>query len=426
MHCVEGKVFRSAGVTLLLGACFAHVFAQEARAPAVQSVTPEAAGPNLPPSAVFTDTLAPFERVRSDLSNWSEIEMTAFRNMASRAKAQCQELEKTPHEGEQALALARLCSLAMDWDGTYSAARWYTRKSAPKEESQHLAFGFSLLLQADLNLQAIPRALEELKEMKDRLPLSLETDAIFTYTVSALEVVQPDACLEAALLRQPDLLRVIATVPVGTASISPGQAEEEAWHTLALLHGAGRRVDEEHARAELLTAVDEGNSSYTILDSYLAQRGRTRYEWLGKSLPASPVDHKSYPGARRAEGEPPVELLIIEREDAADVRAFSLGIDALRKRLPPKGQATLVLIKSAEAIPSVRQQAASPEVHAVYTKQDLLRALGATSGPLFVLKDSEAHVKFIGTGSPTWMNPQMQAELLLMRELARAQPQEDR
>ena len=61
------------------------------------------------------------------------------------AKSECSRLELTPHEGEEALALARLCSLGQDWDGTYSAARWYTRAAAPASEAQHLALGFGLM-----------------------------------------------------------------------------------------------------------------------------------------------------------------------------------------------------------------------------------------------------------------------------------------
>jgi hypothetical protein len=180
----------------------AYVYA-EAQSSVAASSAPDVTHSDLPPSTIYAETLVPFERTRSDMGNWSDIELAAFGTATATANAECQRLEKNPHEGEEALALARLCSVGMNWDGTYSAARWYTRKGAPADEAPHLAIGFGLLLQADLNLQAVGRAIDDLTEVHNRLPLSAETDSIFRYTIDSLEIVQPDSALEAALMRQP-------------------------------------------------------------------------------------------------------------------------------------------------------------------------------------------------------------------------------
>jgi hypothetical protein len=393
----------------------------KAQSPVAAPPPPDVTHSDLPPSAIYAETLAPFDQTRSDLGNWSEIELAAFQTATVTADAECKRLEQSPHEGEEALALARLCSVGMNWDGTYSAARWYTRRGAPASEAIHLATGFGLLLQADLNLQTIARAIGELEELHDRLPLNADTDSIFRYTVDALEVLQPDNALKAALLRQPGLLEVVAGKGSSVPPVLPvGVAEDEAWHTLALLHMARRTEEEEQARAQLLDAIAQRTGVPSTMDLYLAQRGRRRYEWLDKAMPAIDASRSTYPAARLKPVPGGTELFVIEREDAADVPALALAVDALRTRLPRDGHAALLLQPGATATtkqpattklpPTAKQPASATTVHAIHTTDDLLELFGFSNGPLFVIRDSQLRVKYLGTGTAAWLNPQRQAE----------------
>jgi hypothetical protein len=56
-------------------------------------------------------------------------------------------------------------------------------------------------------------------------------------------------------------------------------------------------------------------------------------------------------------------------------------------------------------------------VHAIHTTGDLLELFGFSNGPLFVIRDSQLQVKYLGTGAVAWLNPQRQAERLLNANL---------
>lgn len=366
---------------------------------------------NLPPSAILTDELTFLDRIRSDMANWSDVELAAFQATTAKAKVDCARIEQTPHEGEEELALARLCSLGWDWDGAYSAARWYTRKSAPPEQATHLTTGFALLLRADLNLQATTRALDDLKEMHERVVFNDDADTIFAYTISTLEVMRPAEGITAAMLRQTALLDAVAGK---NASVSAGRAEAEAWHVLSLLHASGRTEDEAAQKALLTQAVAARTSALSASDLYAAQRGRAVYEWFGREAPKLNVLRSTYPiGGRHAAAPVKATLLVIETAEAADAAALSLAVDSLRTHLAPGTEASLVLLG---APPS---STAKRPLHAEYTRDALMETFSAESGPLFVVLDGDGHVTWLGTGTAVWLNPQQQAEVLLGRVTAK-------
>ncbi len=131
--------------TLCLLLLAATTTGQQPAAPS-QAGGPPVDPPN--PITLYTDLLRPVDDVRSDMANWSNIELAAFANAARDAAVQCTQLQKTLYNGEELLALARICALGQNWPGTYSAARRYTRDSTPTHRTE----GYSLLVQADLHL----------------------------------------------------------------------------------------------------------------------------------------------------------------------------------------------------------------------------------------------------------------------------------
>jgi hypothetical protein len=363
---------------------------------------------DLPPSSILTEEVASFERIRSDLASWSEVELTAFKEMTARAKADCSRIERTPHEGEEALALARLCAVGWDWDGTYSAARWYTRASAPPEQATHLAVGFALLVKADLNLQATARALDDLREMQERVPFGEDTESVFEYAISVLDVMRPEDSVHATMIRQNALLDVVAGK---SASMSVGKAEAEAWHTLALLHFADHPDAEEAQRTLLLNAIASRSAPLPTAERYVAERGRAVYEWLGREAPQLHVLRSGtlQSSPRHAKGKPSATLWVVEMANAADAPALSLAVDSLRTRLNKEQYATLVLLEA----PSSNAPKRSSPLHADYTRELLLHEFQQDSGPLFVLLDEAERVRWCGVGTAAWLNPQQQAEVLL-------------
>jgi len=367
---------------------------------------------DLPPSSVLTEELTNFDRIRSDMANWSDVELAAFQATTARSKAACNRIEQTPHEGEEALALARLCAVGLDWDGTYSAARWYTRKTAPPAEAQHLSTGFALLLKADLSLQLIRRALDVLKEMQERVPFSDDTDSIFTYTIYALEVMRPEDAVTASMMRQPALLDAVAGK---NSAVSAGRAEAEAWHVLALLHTSGKTDEEAAQKALLLQAITSRTIPLSVADRYAAERGRKQYEWLGQEAPAFAVTHSSYPVvAHRTAATSPdkATLVVIEAVDAADVATLSQAVDSLRTHLAPRTQAKLLLMGNPPK--AVKREPNATVIHAEYTNEKLLETFSLQAGPVFLLLDGQQRIAWLGTGTAAWLNPQQQAEALLL------------
>lgn len=381
--------------------------------PAMGQDTPAVTHDDLPPSSVLTEELTNFDRVRSDMANWSDVELAAFQATTARSKAACNRIEQTPHEGEEALALARLCAVGLDWDGTYSAARWYTRRTAPPAESQHLSTGFALLLKADLSLQIFRRALDELQEMQERVPFSDDTDSIFNYTLYALEVMRPEDAAAASMVRQPALLDAVAGKNV---NVSVGRAEAEAWHVLAILHAAGKMDAEAAQKALLLQAIAARTAPLSVADRYAAEHGRRTYEWLGQEAPQIAVTHSSYPAvAHRTTAASPdkATLLVIEAVGAADVATLSQEVDSQRTHLAPRTQVKLVLM--GDAPKAAKREPNTSVVHAEYTQDKLLETFALQAGPVFVLLDEHQRVAWLGTGSAAWLNPQQQAEALLQR-----------
>ena len=112
----------------------ANTSAAEPTLPAAQQPAATVQRTDLPPSSIYEQVLAPFDQVRADMANWSDAEMAAYQATTVAAKQECVRIEQTPHEGDEELALARLCTLGHDWDGAFSAARWYTRRNAPNDQ----------------------------------------------------------------------------------------------------------------------------------------------------------------------------------------------------------------------------------------------------------------------------------------------------
>ena len=393
--------------------------------PAGQTVTRN----DLPPSAIYTETLAPAEAVHEEIANWSDIEIAAYTAAMTTAKAECKRLEQSPHEGEEGLAMARLCSLGQDWDGTYSAARWYTRESAPPAEAEHLPLGFGLLLQADLSVPLVRRAMDDLAEMNRRLPLTADTDSVFNFAIRGLEVTQPEAGLTAAMLRLPSLLTFAGGTAGAAPAISAGPAEAECWHTLALLHMAHREAEELSQREALLAAIAARTHTLPAAEAYLAARARAQYEWLGKPMPRLQTTRDTSIAVKAVPKPLPAKarLLVVERDGAPDVAALASGVDALRGRLQPGMQASLVLVPAARVKDADTTLSKPLPVHAVYTTDPLLDTFSVNGGPLFLVVDAKGKVAFVSVGTAAWLNAQMQAEVLLDRtsEQDKAVPAKD-
>ena len=348
------------------------------------------------------------DETRADMTNWSDVEVLAFTAATKAAAGECARMETTAYEGEELLSLAKLCALGQNWNGTYSAALRYTRM----EEAAHLASGFGLLLQADLNQAKVADAIDHLTEMTKRLPLSMETNAVYAYALAAIEVTRPEDGIRVALLRQPMSL---AALNQSTATMFAGVAEADAWHTLSLLHFAHKTAEERAQMLLLQDAIAKRTVPLGAADAYTAALGRARYACLGKPLPHFNAVRNTYAPVKAADKAISAELVVLLPEGSPGVPVLALAVDRLRLRLGMRAQATLVLLspKSAPKVPA----GSKAVVHAVTTREPLLEELGFEGAPVFVVLDDAKRVAFAGVGTAAWLSADQQAELLMERTI---------
>lgn len=258
------------------------------------------------------------------MANWSDTELAAYATTVKAAAGQCELLQHTAYEGDELLALARLCALGQQWPSTYSAARRYTRDA----KAAHRIDGYGLLLQADMNLHSWREAVDDLQEMHALGPLTAEVETIFVYAVRTMEINAPNYALQAALIRQADLLQCLAICQTG---LSRGQAETDAWHTVTMLREQNVRDDDGAAR-ELRQAVAGRSAPLSAGEQIDADAAQRRFESLGKPMPSGT------PGPRvRAETQArkSATLYVIFADTSPGLLNQTKSAEDLRTRLNP-------------------------------------------------------------------------------------------
>lgn len=370
----------------------------------------------LPPSTIFEQTLRPFDATRADMANWSETEVAAMLVAVHTAHDECVRLEKVAREDEELYALARLCAVGREWNGSYSAAVRYVRNL----KAPHFAQGYYLLAQADLNLQNFGVLPEHLQTMRDSMPFSRDEDEVFNYVLSSVEVARPETGIQVAKMRQAILINVIRSEK---PAISAGTAEAEAVHTLELLRMANHPEAEiEQSRQEIETAVAARTVSLTPAERYEVALARRRYSMLGSPMLPFEVTHSTYPALYNAKiGD--IRLFVLYPENCAGCTLLPTVVDILRNRINAVAQAWLVADASPgnEARPVAKDPAEKnppPPPHLLTTKTPLLQQMGADASPLFVITDASGTIRFLHAGTAGWLsiNPKEQGTIEVVME----------
>jgi len=138
-------------------------------------------------------------------------------------------------------------------------------------------------VQADLNLHDVKDTLRVLADRNERLPLTMETSAVFDYVLALIEYSVPTVGIEAALMRQPKLLEAVRGL---NPSLSPGAAEAAAWYLQELLRFDNRiPVEINDALDDLRMAIAARTAPLIPTDAYAAALAQRRYGAIGKLLP---------------------------------------------------------------------------------------------------------------------------------------------
>ncbi len=357
------------------------------------------------PTALYLDLLRPVDDVRSDMANWSSIELAAFTNAVRDAAAQCTQLQKNPYDGEELLALARICALGQNWPGTYSAARRYSRDPTPAHRTE----GFALLVQADLHLDSPTNVFDDLTELRGKGPITAAQEAIFEFAIQSMQISHTAHAVSIALLRQPDLLACLNTC---TSDLPRDQAEAAAWRTVTLVHeNSPNRVPNGATSAadEIRSAVAARTTPLTTAEGQIAD-ARRQYDSLGQPLPGLPTKRHC---ANSRMNAPCIALYVIVPEDAPTTPAAMKSVEELDARLPAGQVAELVLSACTGTF-------GLHAAHTLCSKKPLLRALGASGAPLLVVVNKAGNIRWTTVGLLTWLGPSGTAEVLL-QNIAAAQ-----
>ncbi len=302
--------------------------AQNRSTPASASPAALPSAVSLPPSLSYAHVLRPVTEVRSDLANWSDIELAALAVAIKVASAECTRLQQTAYDNEELLALAHECALGQNWPGTYSAAVRY----AGDKQQPHRVEAYSLLLQAEMNLRQWRSAVEHLQQLRELGPLSVEIADISAATIRSMEVPATGYAVQAGLGLQPGLLECVKGC---SGDLPPNQAEVMTWNTLTLLKENGDGVGEADrdiqaaiaARAKPLPAEVEAD----------AVAAHARFESMRRPLPAGmPRPRCTQPGADMVLSTVhgcQALYVIIEEDGAPEKPAFTKSLEQLRNRL---------------------------------------------------------------------------------------------
>lgn len=364
--------------------------------------------------------MRPFDATRADIGNWSDIEISALTVAMKTAHTECQRLEQSPREGEELYALARLCSLGQDWPGTYSAATRYLRD----DKAPHLPQAYYLAIQADLNLKNISDAVEMLKAMNTRLPLTAETNAVFEYALTFIQFNRPDLGIEIALIRQPKLLQAVSG---SNTTLSPGTAEAAAWQVLQLLRFDNRVPSEINGSMnDLQQAIAARTQPPTSTDAYIAAVARRRYEAIGNPMPKFAV-LRSTGNLRYLATPTDANLYVLYPEDCASCASFPNAVADLKKGLNTRARAWALIEATPETstqppaatTPLAKKEQPKAEPPALYTNTPIMQMLGAEGVPFYVVTDRKGNIRFLATGSSAWLHPDSFQDILIQVILER-------
>lgn len=367
----------------------------------------------LPPSALYEEIMRPFDATRADLNNWSQIEVDALTEVIKNAHAACARLEQTPREGEELYQLARICALGQAWPSTFSAATRYLRD----DHAEHLVQGYSLAIQADMNMKDLPNVIEQLKEMSQRLPYSEATNGVYEYALMIVQFPQPSTAITIEQIRQAQLMDAVRGK---NATLHPGTAEAEVWQYLSLLRFNESPETQIHdLQAELDKAIAARQQPLLPIDAYAVAVARQRYNAIGEVLPSFVVTDNTDPRKYKLVTPTAANLYMIFPSNCAscaripeELADFGKGLNQLARAwiLVDNSSSTSTTLHAQKEHPS--QEAPSLLQRSLYTSTPILQTLGGDGIPFYVITDKENRIRFLATGTEAWLKPDGNHDIL--------------
>ena len=343
------------------------------------------APPDQMPSAAYNNIITPLDQIREDMRNWSQVEVDAYTHATSEANAACQRLEKTAFEGEELFSLARLCALAQNWPGAYSASTRYTHIiPAP-----HLIDAYEILCQADLNTNNVQEIPNRLRQLVSNAPFTPEVNQLFLRMIGVTQFISPKTAVSIALLLEPYLLHAISAPD---ARFYSNLLQTEAWKILILLHRNQRSTDENAFSAQLKVDLTE-LPRQTPATEDLPIPQKDWYSLLGHQLPSA--IQRILPHTLSSTKS----LLIVSTTPLQENSPLYRSLLTLQTQRTV-AMHVFVLIVGASVTRNIRlRYSAINESH-----DATARNLSTPQGPVFIEVGTSGEILSITLGDPLWLD----------------------
>jgi hypothetical protein len=338
------------------------------------------APPDPTPSTAYTNILTPFDQTREDMRNWSQIEVDAYTRASTEANAACQRIEKTPFDGEELFALARLCALGQNWPGAYSAASRYTHAT----QAPHRIDAYQILCQADLNTNNVPEIPDHLRQLASDAPFTPEVNQLLVQMIDVTQFTSPQAAVSIALLLAPHVLHTLSTPDQG---LSASLLESEAWKILILLHRNQRAADEQSFKAQLqpILATAPAQAPSPRPKDWYALLGQRVPPALRFILPHNPTPTKA--------------LLLVSAAPLQENSSLYRSLQTLQTQHTMASHISLVIIGTpAPANLRLRYTTISE------SNDPVARNLSSPQGPVFIEIGTSNEILSITQGDPAWLD----------------------
>ena len=227
----------------------------------------------------------PLDVVRSSLDNWSDSELGALVAGMHQAREACAQAKPADYSGDDLYDLARLCALGQDWNSTYAVAQRYVAG----DDAAHRARAYAMEVNALIQVNDLPRAVETAREMLSKLPYDAAVAESTSYITTYLEQALDADALVLALQEHPAIVEALKKgVPLpetnGSDTVSVGSLYESGMQLAFLERYAGADAPAAKVVDGLRSALPQG-ASLSVEDQRLIQTVDARYGLLGAPQP---------------------------------------------------------------------------------------------------------------------------------------------
>ena len=246
--------------------------------------TPVAPVPLVSPRAAYDDATRPVEIVRKAITNWSDVELTALTVAMKKAAIACGERKAADYNGDDLVALSRLCSFGQQWPASKDAAAKYIGEMYPVEgpAKTQLSLAYGLQLDAALHMHDLKEIMADAKAMLAGVAYDANVNTAADDAISYLQLAYTDEAMALETIRQPLLLAALeAEKPVipRRSLYASGLAQAE------LLQYVNKPVEAAASVAALDAAL--GDVTKVLADDMVPiGEARKQYGLLGNPLPA--------------------------------------------------------------------------------------------------------------------------------------------